>query len=54
MQIATVLCRATLLCTFGIGVYAALAQLLRVDEIAEVRLLMLRKLRQRQDAAPIA
>jgi putative peptidoglycan lipid II flippase len=54
MQIATVLCRATLLCSFGIGVYAALAQLLRVDEIAEVRLLMLRKLRQRQDAAPIA
>ncbi len=51
MQIATVLCRATLLCTFGIGAYAALAQLFRVDEIAEVRLLVLRKLRRRQDAA---
>lgn len=53
MQIASVLGRVALLCTFGIGVYAALALLFRVDEIAEVRLLILRKLRRRRDAAPI-
>jgi len=52
MQIATVLCRAALLCAFGIGVYAALAKLLRVDEIGEIRLLVLRKLRRRA-ARPI-
>jgi putative peptidoglycan lipid II flippase len=54
VQIATVLCRAVLLCAFGIGVYAGLARLLRVNEVSEVRLLLLRKLRSKRQASPTA
>ena len=40
----TVLIRAALLCTFGIGVYATLAHLFRVGEIVEIRSLVVRRL----------
>ena len=42
------------LCAFGIGVYAALARLFRVDEISEVQLLLLRKLRLKQEVSTTA
>jgi len=42
---ATVLGRATLLCMFGLCIYAAMARLLRVNEVSKVQLLLLRKLR---------
>ena len=51
IHVATVLCRAALLCTFGIGVYAALARLFRVDEITEVQALLLRRLRPKGRAS---
>jgi putative peptidoglycan lipid II flippase len=43
-HLATVLGRAGLLCLFGTGIYAALAQLFGVAEIAEIKSLLLRKL----------
>jgi putative peptidoglycan lipid II flippase len=48
VHVATVLCRATLLCVFGTGIYAVLARLLGVDGMAEVQSLLLRKLRPNQ------
>ena len=51
---ATVLSRATVLCLLGICFYAITARLLRVDEISEVKLLLLRKLRpEPQERAPV-
>jgi putative peptidoglycan lipid II flippase len=50
-HIAAVVGRAALLCMFGVGVYAALARLFRVDEIAGVQVLLLRKLRPRRETS---
>jgi putative peptidoglycan lipid II flippase len=41
----TVLGRAAILCLLGICIYATMARLFRVDEISEVKLLLIRKLR---------
>lgn len=47
MHVATILLRATLLCTFGIVVYGVLARLLGVHEVAEFEDIILRWLRLR-------
>jgi putative peptidoglycan lipid II flippase len=42
---ATVLGRASMLCILSICIYAAMARLFRVEEISEIQLLLLRKMR---------
>ena len=47
MHVATILLRAALLCTFGISAYAILAWLLGVQELAEIKDIVIFKLRPR-------
>ena len=47
MRVTTVLLRATLLCTVGVGAYVVLARLLGVGELTEIQEIVLLKLRLR-------
>ncbi len=44
MQLATMLLRAMMLCTFGVAIYAALARLFGVAELVDIEVMMLRRL----------
>ncbi len=48
MHVVTILIRATLLCTVGIGIYLALAQLFGISELASLERLLLRRLGPRR------
>jgi len=50
MHVVTILIRATLLCTVGIGIYLALAQLFGISELASLERLLLRRLGPRRRA----
>ena len=44
MILMTILMRATILCTVGIGIYLALAQLFGIRELARLQQLLMRRL----------